>query len=170
MEKTNRPTNQNATKEETMFQISDVYGKPTDQLDSISIYYLHDVENETLRTRRSEEAEAWTGWVKDVTLKAMDLPKTHTFMGEISAKGLTGEDCVLAEDILSCIFGQLQGENYSPNGEARELIEYKTKVWHTSMNVGDAFTFRGTLYVCTRFGWLSMDLSYSEAGQVRITK
>lgn len=47
-----------------------------------------------------------------------------------------------------------QGEFWSPNGEARELIQSKGLA-HTSMSVGDCLVDdKGRLHVCDRFGFM----------------
>lgn len=58
----------------------------------------------------------------DLTVK--NLKNSHVFVMRITAKDL--EDCYV----------KMQGENYSPNGEARDLIE-SLGLWHTSMSVND---------------------------------
>jgi len=52
------------------------------------------------------------------------LDKTHRFVKRIEAKGLEE------------VFFNMQGEVWSPNGEARELIR-SLGLKHTSMSVGD---------------------------------
>lgn len=42
----------------------------------------------------------------------------------------------LSAECLEEVYSEMQGENWSPNGEARPLIELK-KVDHTSMSIGD---------------------------------
>lgn len=53
-----------------------------------------------------------------------DLKETHTLLGSI------------AETDLNKIFVIMQGEVWSPSGEARNVID-KLKLHHTSMSVGD---------------------------------
>jgi len=43
-------------------------------------------------------------------------------------------------NVLEAIFSVMQGENWSPNGEARPFIE-GTPVRHTSMSMGDQIYF-----------------------------
>jgi hypothetical protein len=55
------------------------------------------------------------------------------------------------------LFGALQGEFWSPNGEARSLIK-RSGLHHTSMSVGDVLVYHkpdGSLEVwrCVDFGW-----------------
>lgn len=57
-------------------------------------------------------------------LRQGDLSATHTLLAQT------------AETNLERIFFNYQGENWSPNGEARELIEH-LGLSHTSMCVGD---------------------------------
>jgi len=53
-----------------------------------------------------------------------DLEKTHIFLGSFEAADLEN------------LFYKMQGEVWSPNGEARPIIEAKG-LRHTSMSVGD---------------------------------
>ena len=53
-----------------------------------------------------------------------EVNETHTLLGEIASTNLNE------------IYGLMQGENWSPGGEARQLIQDK-KLQHTSMSVGD---------------------------------
>ena len=55
---------------------------------------------------------------------ANDLSATHVHLTDIEAHGLDAAWCAM------------QGEIWSPNGEARELIQSKG-LQHTSMSVGD---------------------------------
>lgn len=54
-----------------------------------------------------------------------DLTSTHVLLKEINTNGGLDE-----------VFRQMQGECWSPNGEARDLIQNKG-LHHTSMSVGD---------------------------------
>jgi hypothetical protein len=54
-----------------------------------------------------------------------NLKNTHVLIGSIQGSANIDE-----------IFDVMQGENWSPNGEARELIQ-KAGTYHTSMSVGD---------------------------------
>jgi hypothetical protein len=74
-----------------------------------------------------------------VTVASME--KTHVFLFE-----------VLGTSIES-VFWQLQGENWSPHGEARPLIEC-LRLRHTSMSVGDVIQAPGgRYYICQPWGW-----------------
>lgn len=55
------------------------------------------------------------------------------------------------------VFRAMQGEEWSPNGEARFLIQ-ALGLWHTSMMSGDAVFFpeTGHLFLCNNYGWLQI--------------
>jgi hypothetical protein len=54
---------------------------------------------------------------------------------------------------LEDIYRFYQGENWSPNGEARDLIESKG-LHHTSLSVGDVVELDdGSRYICDNVGW-----------------
>jgi len=55
--------------------------------------------------------------------------------------------------VLEIIFAKMQGENWSPNGEARDLIRSKG-LEHTSMSVGDVVVVDdAALWIVDRFGF-----------------
>ena len=56
--------------------------------------------------------------------KPTALAETHVYLKQIEA------------DSLEDVFEKMQGDNWSPNGEANELIQSKG-LRHTSMSVGD---------------------------------
>jgi hypothetical protein len=68
------------------------------------------------------------------------ITETHTLLGEVDMTDLDE------------IFYKMQGEIWSPEGEARELIIRKG-LNHTSMSVGDVVEMDGELFVCDRVGW-----------------
>jgi hypothetical protein len=69
------------------------------------------------------------------------IDQTHVFVREVEAR--TPDDA----------YTQMQGENWSPNGEARPLIE-RLGVHHTSMSVGDLLRDASdTYWQCLVFGW-----------------
>jgi len=73
-----------------------------------------------------------------------DLSKTHILLGEISSS-FTMEE----------MYSSLQGEVWSPRGEAHDLIQ-RLGLSHTSMSVGDIFeTDRDgyQVYVVDNFGF-----------------
>ena len=59
-----------------------------------------------------------------------NLNKTHVLMGKVKCA-----DCEI-------IYAQMQGEVWSPHGEAREMLQEKG-VDHTSMCVGDVVVLEG---------------------------
>ena len=58
----------------------------------------------------------------------------------------------IKESKLEKIFKYMQGENWSPKGEARDLIR-KKKLSHTSMSVGDIIEKGNKLFMVDRFGF-----------------
>jgi hypothetical protein len=66
------------------------------------------------------------------TLSLSDLKRDYALIGAVSAP----EDGKVTVSHLEAIFVAMQGENWSPEGEARELIR-KSGASHTSMSVGD---------------------------------
>lgn len=80
-----------------------------------------------------------------------NLGKTHILLGAVAE-----EDSVLGirDQILENLFRNLQGEIWSPEGEANELIESKGLA-HTSMCVGDMVRFKdGKMYLVDNSGWM----------------
>src|SRR5262245_33549387 len=73
------------------------------------------------------------------------LNRTHIFLGMFDAEDL--------EDL----FIKMQGEVWSPNGEARELIKAKG-LQHTSMSVGDLAVDldNWTVHLVDRFGFVEI--------------
>lgn len=61
--------------------------------------------------------------------------------------------CEVEADSLDDAWQQMQGENWSPNGNARPLLE-RLGLSHTSMSVGDAIRDEdGTYWECLDLGW-----------------
>lgn len=71
---------------------------------------------------------------------AKTIEDTHTLLGSIR------------ETDLDKIFHMLQGEVWSPHGEARNVIS-DLGLWHTSMSVGDIIEVDGNLFFVDRFGF-----------------
>lgn len=70
-----------------------------------------------------------------------NLPATHTLLGKIA--------CV----DLERIFMVMQGEMWSPAGQANQLIR-NMGLHHTSMSVGDVVKLpNGSIFVCDMAGW-----------------
>jgi hypothetical protein len=59
---------------------------------------------------------------------------------------------------LDSLWTSLQGENWSPRGEANSLIR-KMGLQHTSMSVGDCFVKDGKVFVCSMMGFEEMPVS-----------
>lgn len=78
------------------------------------------------------------------------LETTHVELTTVSIQ------CGQNDGALDMLFRQFQAENWSPNGEARPLIEQKG-LWHTSMCVGDVIKFDdGSHFICDSFGWVKL--------------
>ena len=74
----------------------------------------------------------------------LDLDATHIFVRTVEA------------DNLEHVFRLCQGEVWSPNGEARDLIR-KLGLGHTSMSVGDvAVDCAGRVFMCASFGFADL--------------
>ncbi len=78
-----------------------------------------------------------------------DLSKTHVKLGGIRA------NVVLDHNDLDPIFGVMQGEEWSPNGEARDLIK-SLGLSHTSMSVGDIIEADGSIYLVDSCGFVTL--------------
>ena len=69
------------------------------------------------------------------------LAQSHVRLGEVEAASLNDTFC------------QMQGENWSPRGEARPLLE-RLGLGHTSVSVGDVIRDQEGLYwECVERGW-----------------
>lgn len=73
------------------------------------------------------------------------MPKSHVYLKRVEANSL--------EDV----FLKMQGENWSPNGEARPLIRERG-LEHTSMSVGDIVLAAGQPHgwITDRFGFVKL--------------
>jgi hypothetical protein len=71
---------------------------------------------------------------------ARDLKKTHVLLGSMK------------DSNFDTIFRKMQGENWSPNGEARSLISSKG-LGHTSMSVGDVIETPGGAFFVDNVGF-----------------
>jgi hypothetical protein len=67
-----------------------------------------------------------------------NLKRTHVLLGSISPTVVGGYRLATLDEM----WVELQGERWSPKGEARELIASKGLI-HTSMSVGDCFVTHG---------------------------
>lgn len=73
-----------------------------------------------------------------------NLEKTHIFLKSVEVPEGPGA--------LEIVYRAMQGESWSPNGEARPLIEEKG-LGHTSMSVGDVAVQDGRAYLVRAFGF-----------------
>ena len=74
---------------------------------------------------------------------ANNLEATHIKLGTIG------------ETDLHRIFRLMQGETWSPQGEARQLIASKD-LWHTSMMVGDIIVVNGNAMMVDDYGFVNI--------------
>ena len=73
----------------------------------------------------------------------LNLSKTHIMLGRIKCMD------------KNHIFHIMQGEQWSPEGEARKLIK-RLGLHHTSMSVGDIVVIRGSAWFVDRMGWVNL--------------
>lgn len=126
--------------------VSDIFSQG-----NMDVYYvrypLSSSKAETLETLRdiSFGSEFWEDGFIHRILNNID--ETHVKIGSI--KG--------SSDIES-IFEMLQGEIWSPFGEACDLIE-TSRAMHTSMSVGDIIHDRDedTWHICVSYGFMEID-------------
>ena len=65
--------------------------------------------------------------------------------------------CAVEADSLDDAWRQLQAEQWSPNGEARPLLE-RLGLSHTSMSVGDLIQDEdGEYWECLDLGWRAVE-------------
>jgi len=79
-----------------------------------------------------------------------NLELTHIHLTDLE---LEGGQCQLEH-----VFAHMQAEEWSPDGEARPLIEAKG-LRHTSMSVGDVVVVNGEVHLVASFGfeWLNTE-------------
>jgi hypothetical protein len=82
---------------------------------------------------------------------------TFTLDNALTVEDLAGDEFALVREVavssLDKVFCEMQGEVWSPNGEARELI-LSLGLHHTSMSVGDvAVDEGGRAWQCDIMGW-----------------
>lgn len=89
-------------------------------------------------------------WFRDGIMGAKpnpaDLSATHVFLTSVEIE----QD--RADWALEDVFCRMQAEVWSPNGEARALIQSKG-LGHTSMSVGDVAVVDGKAFVVALFGF-----------------
>lgn len=80
--------------------------------------------------------------------KPSTLDKTHIRLKTITLVEIT--------DSHNAIIGMMQGENWSPNGEAKPLIR-SLGLSHTSMTTGDIIVDEaGAVFMLDRFGFIQL--------------
>lgn len=72
-----------------------------------------------------------------------NLKKTHVFIGRISERD------------LNKVYRMMQGEEWSPNGEARTMIRRKS-IGHTSMSIGDVIIVGSKTYMVDSSGFAEL--------------
>lgn len=81
------------------------------------------------------------GLLRPDVVKGAWLPFTHRYVTTIDVES------------LAAVFSYMQGENWSPRGEARPLIA-KLHLSHTSLSIGDVVhAENGHFWVCNFRGW-----------------
>lgn len=76
----------------------------------------------------------------DIKPNPENLAATHVLLGNVHMHD------------LETIFDTMQGERWSPNGEARKIIAGEG-LNHTSMSVGDVVVINGVAHLCENAGW-----------------
>jgi len=127
---------------------------------------LNDVANnpdvhEIVKKRLSPgEVEIWYKKEKVGIVGILDpnnLTKTHVLLGKVSGR-------------IDPIFWAMQGENWSPNGEAKTFIE-NIGASHTSMSVGDVFVINNVVLeiaMCGHVVWGARDDQWKEIPNVKV--
>jgi len=100
----------------------------------------------------AQEYQVWymkPDWFRDGSIGRLPEPSnlgaTHVFLKSVEANN------------LEHLFQIMQGEVWSPNGEARSLIESKG-LGHTSMSVGDVVIDDiGEAFIVSQFGFTMLD-------------
>ena len=73
--------------------------------------------------------------------------------------------CQIEADSLDHAWCQMQAERWSPNGEARPLLEH-LGLSHTSMSAGDVIQDEnGTYWECLDLGWRPLEEDTAERNQ-----
>lgn len=89
-------------------------------------------------------------WLKK---KNMMPTKALFSTAEVETHNLLGS---IKETNLDRIYHLMQGEIWSPHGEARNLIR-KMGLKHTSMSVGDVIGLKGVYYMVDNVGFVKLD-------------
>jgi len=92
-------------------------------------------------------------WLRERNLMPdpTNLSKTHVKLTEVEADG------------LGSVYWMMQGENWSPRGEAKKLIE-NLGLKHTSMACGDIAVSGGKAMMVDRIGFKELSLKETANG------
>ncbi len=104
---------------------------------------LNDAPNPALRAGSTKiwYAKPEHFHIHPASVDADQLTKTHILLGSVT------------ETQPDVLFATLQGETWSPNGEARDLIQAKGLA-HTSMSIGDCIQYAdGSVLVVAFIGF-----------------
>lgn len=82
-----------------------------------------------------------------------NLAATHVNLGCIRATVV--DDGVTEEVDLEEIFSLMQGETWSPQGEARNMLR-AIGISHTSMSMGDIIEFNGDVFIVDNYGFVKL--------------
>jgi hypothetical protein len=118
--------------------------------------YLHDppIDGETQIWYAKPESVPNTifgpQWLRasGIEITAKTLQNTHVLLGSVS------------DTSLESIFHRMQAEIWSPEGEARSLIQ-KKGLAHTSMSVGDVIVSNGKAHMVDQVGFVELAGSLS---------
>ena len=86
---------------------------------------------------------------QDLSELFSNMETTHVLVGEIG-----GKEEYTPQEFKKCledIYHAMQGEVWSPNGEASSLV--KSLETHTSMSMGDLIVYKQELYSVSAFGF-----------------
>jgi len=88
------------------------------------------------------------------SMRAGNLKATHTLV-IVNSKILDVQDNRPEEEVLEEIYMEMQGESWSPNGEAKWLLK-SLDIGHTSMSIGDIVETENGVYIVDVYGFSKM--------------
>jgi len=92
----------------------------------------------------------------DPTPQMVEGVNPPKYLGEFHSKWR--EVTKINAESLDDVFAMMQGESWSPTGEARSHIE-RLGLTHTSMSAGDIVRdYLGNYYICEHVGWTRFNL------------
>jgi hypothetical protein len=108
----------------------------------------------------SRGVEVWYAKKPDFEASGIFVPhETHVLIGVLALPSCE----MTIREYLEKLYLALQGECWSPNGEANSLVRRRMPgTAHTSMSVGDIVVIRGGstgegTWQCRSVGWLQLD-------------